>query len=188
MYRLRTGYMKILVFIFIILILLLPACNGASVLKEVGQDVILYPQTESVLEFNEVESAVKQKVEIQDFCKQFDITQYKTYQYKTRQSIAYVVCKTTDGPYLIFFDSVDPNCTMERISFSSTDSQSIVDKLQPGMMLRDVQLADPEGQFHYVYASFSGNKQYSCHYFETGECYYILYSGGVIEEIINFTI
>ena len=155
----------------LLLCLLLIGCTAEepSALQEVGQDVILYPQLDTVLDFTELQSKVAEDPTLEEFCATFHITRYK------RINAPYVVCKTTDGPYVITF--LPDDVVMEKVIFSPIENRDGVAALEIGATEETVRQTDPDGEYLFIqYSGRTDANQYSAHFFESGEIFMFTYT------------
>lgn len=152
-------------------------------LKLVDQNFIIYSQIESECLYDEVLELINQNVDMRTFCKALDISHYKTVS-----NSLYTVIRTTNGYYVSLFDEEGGSATLLPIRFSQSSDQEQVSNLRVGMTLSDARKADPNGQYDFIYHSWSGYPCISYHYFENGYCYSIEYADNSISNIICFTI
>lgn len=173
---------------FVILLLLLTGCTQ-TLPKEVGQDVIMYTQLKTVCEYEKLESACAEKIQIDEFCEEFKIKQYKiTFNKETQEKHPYTVCKTTEGLYLCDFTSDFTLEDISKIVFSPIENYKAVINLQIGMNCNEAYSADPTGYFPFRALSLYYVDQFSVHSFENGICFIIFYHNDVITRIETFTV
>ena len=180
--------MKRCLLVLIILVLLLTGCNQ-SFPKEVGQDVVLYTQLETVCEHSELEKAQEEKLQLEEFCNRFQIKKYKIYLYdEMQEKQPYTVCKTTEGLYLCIFGTDFSFQGFIKIKFSSSTNYEAITEIQIGMTSFDVYKVDPDGYYPYKMISEYYSDQYSMHWFENGKWLMMVYKDDVITEIHYLTI
>lgn len=175
---------RVLVICFSLMILLTSCERGEThTLQEIEQDTLIFNQITEKLLYDDVALAISQKVDMYTFCKMFDISQYKSVN-----NIYYTVISTTDDQYLMLFDNNGLNPTMQQIKFSSLNNKESFSHIKVGMTLENAKVADPEGNYIFLFHSWKNYPQFSYHFFEDGECFYVRYEENTVVEIINFTI
>lgn len=168
-----------------ILLLLLSSCKmgGQSELIKANQEVILFTQLGGVYDYADVVNAVKQTDSLFDFCNILGVKYYKA-----MEEFQYTVLETTEGLVMILADSTGAYLTLQNVSFSSLNNKDALIQVREGMSLEDVRSADPDGQYDSFLHNSSNYPQFSYHFFEDGECYFIQYKQNHIIAINTFTI
>lgn len=166
-------------------IFLLTSCQKEEqhILKEVNQDIIIYSQIDTVSNHEEVVSILNQNVNMFTFCETLNISQYKS-----SGNMVYTVIKTTNGLFMVLFDSDGAHATIQQIEFSPIANKDRFANLKVGMTLEDARAADPDGRYDFLFHSSRNYPRISYHYFENGDCYSVRYEENVIAEIAHFTL
>ena len=180
----KNKKMRYQLFAFAILVLLNACGKGDQLtIREVGQNSILFNLDSTVYDIDIIFDLQTNKPNMTSFCEKYGIQHYKKIN-----DVKYLVLRTTDGIYFVFFSIDETHATAYKVSFSSSLNKEEVDKLCAGMTLQDVYEADPEGTYPFMYSSWSGYPRYSYHCFENGDCYFVIYDGDTITNISKFTI
>lgn len=172
------------VIVITLILCLFSACAKQQAPEPVGQDVLLYTQVKGRVSEKKVAQLEAESADLNEFCNALNISQYK----KT-QDESYVVIKTGKGLFLVMFDENGVCESRRGITFSKNDGAAFFASLQIGKTaLETVQAAEPDGQYDFLYAGWSGFPKYSFHFFENGDCFNLWYENDVLTEIIHFTI
>ena len=101
----------------------------------------------------------------------------------------YAVLKTDQGWVIIYFDKDEKFSNEQQIIISENTNKDIMDSLKIGMSLEEVRKADPDGDYSFIYFSWSGYPQVSYHYLADGNVYYISYDDSFcISDIYTFVL
>ena len=152
-------------------------------LLETNQNVILYNELNTTVDYDLVQQKITENDNLSMLCQSFHIQQYKKVN-----NLIYVVIHTSKGLAIIFFDSGGNNPYMQLIKFSGREYESGISALKKNMSLQEAMEADPDGQFDFIFHSWSEYPQISYHYFESGNCYIVMYENNIISNIIFLTI
>lgn len=91
----------------------------------------------------------------------------------------------------MLYSDADNKALLRKIEFSSIDDLEVVKKLDNSKALADVQAANPNGSYDFLFAGSFHFPKYSLHFFETGECFLIEYEDdkdSSVKDITPFTI
>ena len=164
--------------------LLQSACSKEQKnMNKVNQDIIIYTKTEKVYDHNKIASAINRGESMFDYLESLNIENYKALK-----NCCYTVLQTTNGLQLLMFDSDGMHGIIQPVTFSSITNKKFVENLKVGTPLKNVMEVDPDGNYDFLYHSWTAYPQISYHYFEDGNCYSIEYVNGVISNIVLFTI
>ncbi|MGN0517297.1 MAG: hypothetical protein ACI4II_01070 [Acutalibacteraceae bacterium] len=152
-------------------------------MKEISQEEIIYNQISTVYDHNEIESLLNQQVNMFNICEKLNISQYKSVN-----GVYYTILKISRGLFNIMFDTDGTKADIKPIAFSSINNKEKVANINVGMTLKDVQTADPDGQYDFLYHNSANYPRISYHYFENGDAISIKYESDIITQIIHFTI
>lgn len=153
------------------------------VMKEISQDEITYNQISTVYDHDEIVNLLNQQVNMFTICEKFNISQYKSVN-----KMYYTIIKTSKGLFSIMFDTDGTKANISPITFSSINNKENIEKLKVGMTLKDVQTADPDGQYNFLYHNSANYPRISYHYFVNGDAFSIKYEADIITQIVIFTI
>ena len=176
--------MKKIIIVYLLISMFFTSCVSGrnNELLMVGQDTIIYKEQDHVCNDDNVRKAVENKTKLQDFCKSFSLPYYKQIIDET-----YTVVRTEKARYLIIFDEEDKADLLHLITFSTVDSD-VVAQIPVGTTFSEIMKLDPDGQYNFLYTSWSGAPQISYHFFESGKCFRLLYSNKELVQITPFTI
>ena len=182
--------------IMVLSLLLVTGCkkNDDYVMEEIMQDEILYTQAPAFGDFSEAFNKNNVdfilEADFFEFCKEFNITKYKTTDISY-----YTVVDTGTGLNLVEFGKQGPPYFRGNfdINFSKPENRAFFDTVAVGMTVDEVKAADPDGQYYVNldrFTTYRMSKDYSLHFFESGEYFCIIYKGNTneIDEIQKVTI
>ena len=172
-------------YIVIFLLFFLISCTerGHYNLMEISQDTIMYNRIDKVHDLEEVLDFLKSESNMYDIFEKLDIKYYKALN-----GMYYTVIKTDTNLCLLSFNNEKIYNSTSYVVFSSLKSKRSIEKLNVGDTLNDVLKSDPTGQYNFLLKSWDGVPHISCHYFEDGECFSIVYEDDIIVSIQKFTI
>ena len=157
-------------------------------MEEVGQDTIIFHQIDTVHEYEDLSQLIENRANMNDMCKALNISQYKQVDNEY-----YIIVKTTEKSFRICFDSEGEYMFTITINFSPIANKEALSNLKEGARLEDVMEADPEGDYPFLYASWTLYPRYSYHYFEDGSGFHFCCEQDedgnyVVYKIVYFTI
>lgn len=175
---------KSIIIALAVLLVCLSACGKEAeyTLKEYSQDTIFIKQQDKVYDFDDIITEIDKTDDFFSFCEDLEIKKIKSIM-----GDQYTVIKSTDGFYHLLSDA-EGKAILRKIEFSPIDHYDALSEIRVGMTVEDVQIADVDGSYDYLYANWSQFPKYSYHYFESGNCFYIRYADEVITSIVEFTI
>ena len=197
---------KCIIFLAVVC-LFLTSCNKGVIyeLREYDQDVIFINQFDTVYDEDTILEKRSETADFYELCKSLGIDHMKTLN-----EYPYTVVNTENGFVLLLSDLKGEITVQDIVSSSSTEVQGIVfspftevmdivfspsanleavTQLETGMTLNDVQTADPDGYYNFLFTNWSDAPKYSYHYFETGDGFFILYdTDDFIISIDHFTL
>ena len=174
-----------LAIVFLSLVLFFPACGNEPcfTMIEISQEEIEYKQDCTVYDYDILGFLQRENPDMESFCEKNGISHYKSIN-----DMKYIVVNTTEGLFVVFFSADGKSSTIEKVSFSLSSNKANVEKLCEGSDLQAVLSADPDGQYPFLFAGWSGYPKYSYHFFEDGEGFFILYDTNIISSVTRFTI
>ena len=148
----------------------------------VDQNTIIY---KDAVEYDsaKVASILAEKPSIPQLQEQLEHISFKEYGV-----LYYTVVKTPDRLLLVTFYSDGSFMGTRKIVFSNPTSKKALEQIEIGDPINSVMRADEEGDYSFIYASYSEFPQVSFHFFEDGHCYEIHYKNGTVTDIYTFTI
>jgi len=150
---------------------------------KVDQTTVLYPRLESELDSDEMKSFLSDQKNAKSFFDYFGVEYYKQVD-----DYYYTILKTTKGLVLLSFDADRILTPIRMITFSSSENEASISAVKPGSSLQEVMRCDPDGQYDFLYASWSDFPTFSIHFFEDGNAFYFQYDDDIVVAIVPFTI
>lgn len=176
---------------------------------EVSQDKIIYTEIDKTLEYNEIKDFLKKNNTMESFASEFGVKYFKAIHYSVPNEVLQTMEKTSseltfDEPYMVlktdrgidiaFFNFNKTFSRFENVKFSEDEYEKGLDEIFNGdyadLSFVDIRKIDPSGQYPFLYTSWSGNFNFSYHFFTSGNCYRVNYDkdSEKVVSVLKFTI
>ncbi len=173
--------------LLVILLLPLESCQSEGVVEMEQIPLEAHFEANRVnLSFREIDDLAC-RYNTQTILSRLKVAQYKSLGNNAfGASSCYTVVQGSDALCILWFD-MDYCYTVRQIRYSKQYIEPEISAIKCGTPWLDVKEMDPEGDYDYMYASWSEAAKLSFHYFESGNGYIITYdSEREVEEIIHF--
>ncbi len=149
----------------------------------VDQNIILFKQCKNTYSYKEIKKLASQKLSLMEFGGSLGVQNYKY-----NNGNYYIVIKTDEGFFILWFDSEKCYLSTDHIIFSDCSYYHSITSIKIGDDLDTVRTADKTGQFNFLYHSWSLYPKISYHYFKNGKCFVIMYDErNIVEDLWSFT-
>jgi len=171
--------------ILIVLILICTMLYKNNTIKEVPQERIVYNSLNEEYKYSEIIDYFidNEQVYMDPFMVDFNVKQYKSIDDKK-----YIILNSDVGIITIWYDNKDQLINLKYANLSSEASNDFINAISIGDSLSHVSNLSPDGNYDFLYTSYTKNPEVSYHFFSDGKCYEIHYDNLIITDIFEFTI
>lgn len=151
--------------VLVLFLFYLSACNkGGNLLSTIQDERSCIDIVKSTISFEQLKAVTASTPTIEEFNKVIPLECLREYNLMYRAPI-----KTEKGWTLIVFDKDRKFANMKEIHWSKNfDKSEFMEQLKVGLTLAEVQQFDPDGDYTFLYVSWTDYPQKSYHYSSDG--------------------